>query len=202
MLQYLVIDNPCISYKYKYFEKTICIYLHLYSYNSSDIYTYKSSYSKMHVTYIYITLSLLKSVWLVSNQYALAFTKNHLIDLVWVLSPKQKSSLSLNEVYSAWNPELWFSTRLYFWTYFLTICKHNVRTNLPQAVSEIGSYLCTGNMCISYEFKDFEKIDTALTKKISSICYGFIENKFANSNSLFSPNKMHSFFKGKDFNRA
>ena len=75
-----------------------------------------------------------------------------------------KISLSLNEISSAWNPKLWFSTRLYDWTHFLNLCTHKVKLNLPQAVSETGSYLCTDNIYISYQYKDFEKIEAALNK--------------------------------------
>ena len=82
---------------------------------------------------------------------------------------------------------------------FFIICKHNLKTNLPRTVSETASYLW---ICVSYENKDFEKIEAVLNKEISLINYGFIENKFAICKLLFSLNKIYSFFLGKSFNRA
>ena len=58
-----------------------------------------------------------------------------------------------------------FSTRLCSLNHFLTICKHNVKSNLPQAVSKAGSYLCTNSICIPYEYKDFGKTVAALNKE-------------------------------------
>ena len=69
-----------------------------------------------------------------------------------------------------------------------------LKTNLSQAGSETGSYLITDNICISYEYKDFEKIETASNKEISSICYGFTQNKSAICNSHFLLNNLHFFF--------
>ena len=103
-------------------------------------------------------------------KYVLTFT-NHLIELVWVLSLKQKVlCVSKWASLSAWNTK--FSIRLYSWTPFLTICKNDVL----QALSETGSYLYADNTCISYKYKYFEKADAALKKQFSSIYYGFCRN--------------------------
>ena len=58
-----------------------------------------------------------------------------------------------------------------------------------------------GPSFLFFEYKDFAKIETTLNKKFFTMCYEFIENKFSIDYSLFSLNKMHSFF-GKVFNRA
>ena len=36
-----------------------------------------------------------------------------------------------------------------------------ITLNLPSAVQDNGSFLCTENICISYVYKDFEKIEAA-----------------------------------------
>ena len=52
-----------------------------------------------------------------------------------------------------------------------------VKNNLPQALSETRSYLYVDSTCIFYKYKDFEKFELALNIAISSLYYGFLENK-------------------------
>ena len=54
--------------------------------------------------------------------------------------------------------------------------------------------MCTDNICISYAYKDFEKIEAGL-KEISSISYGFIEKKFNLQFAVFT--KQNVFFFSK-----
>ena len=49
---------------------------------------------------------------------------------------------------------------------------------------QTSSYLYADNNCISCKYKLFEKIEAALNKEFSSICYRFAENKFSIRNSL------------------
>ena len=49
--------------------------------------------------------------------------------------------------------------------------------DLPQALSETGSYLYADDTCIFYQDKDIETIEKVLNKEFSSLCEWFIDNK-------------------------
>ena len=50
-----------------------------------------------------------------------------------------------------------------------------------------------GPSFLFFEYKDFAKIETTLNKKIFTMCYEFIENKFSIDYSLFFA-KQNAFF--------
>ena len=52
-----------------------------------------------------------------------------------------------------------------------------VKNYLSQRLSETRSYLYVDSTCIFYKYKDFEKFELALNIAISSLYYGFLENK-------------------------
>ena len=52
-----------------------------------------------------------------------------------------------------------------------------VKNDLPQALSETRSYLYVDSTCSFYKYEDFEKFELALNIAISSLYYGFLENK-------------------------
>ena len=53
-----------------------------------------------------------------------------------------------------------------------------VKIDLPQAWSETGSYLYPGNACISYKYKNFQKIEATVNKEFSAPCNGFFNKNF------------------------
>ena len=50
--------------------------------------------------------------------------------------------------------------------------------DLPQALSETGSYLYADDTCIIYQDKGVEKIEKVLNKEFPSLCEWFIGNSF------------------------
>ena len=51
--------------------------------------------------------------------------------------------------------------------------------DLPQALSDAGSYLYADDTCIFYQHEDVKKIENVLNKEFSSICQWFIDNKLS-----------------------
>ena len=49
--------------------------------------------------------------------------------------------------------------------------------DLPQSLSEAGSYLYAGDTCIFYQHEDVTRIENVLNKEFSSLCQWFIDNK-------------------------
>ena len=50
---------------------------------------------------------------------------------------------------------------------------------LPQTLSEIGSYLYVGDTCIFYQDQDVEKIEKILNKAFLSLWEWFTDNKLS-----------------------
>ena len=51
--------------------------------------------------------------------------------------------------------------------------------DLPQSLSDAGSYLCVDDTCIFYQHEDVKKIENVLNKEFSSLCQWFIDNKLS-----------------------
>ena len=51
--------------------------------------------------------------------------------------------------------------------------------DLPQLLSDAGSYLYADENCIFYQHEDVEKIENVLNKEFSSLCQWFIDNKLS-----------------------
>ena len=51
--------------------------------------------------------------------------------------------------------------------------------DLPQSLSEAGSYLNADDTCIFYQHEDFKKIENVLNKEFSWLCQWFIDNKLS-----------------------
>ena len=51
--------------------------------------------------------------------------------------------------------------------------------DLPQSLSDTGSYLYADDTCIFYQHEDVKKIVNALNKEFSSLCQWFIGNKLS-----------------------
>ena len=51
--------------------------------------------------------------------------------------------------------------------------------DLPQSLSDAGSYLYADDTCIFYQHEDVKKIENVLNKEFSSLCQWFIDNKLS-----------------------
>ena len=51
--------------------------------------------------------------------------------------------------------------------------------DLSQSLSEVGSYLYAEDTCIFYKYENVKKIENVLTKKFSTLCQWFIDNKLS-----------------------
>ena len=51
--------------------------------------------------------------------------------------------------------------------------------DLPQSLSDAGSYLYADDTCIFYQHEDVKKIENVLNKEFSSLCQWFIVNKLS-----------------------
>ena len=51
--------------------------------------------------------------------------------------------------------------------------------DLPQSLSDTGSYLYADDTCIFYQHEDVKKIENVLNKEFSSLCQWFIGNKLS-----------------------
>ena len=51
--------------------------------------------------------------------------------------------------------------------------------DLPQSLSDAGSYLCVDATCIFYQHDGVKKIENALNKEFSSLCQWFIDSKLS-----------------------
>ena len=51
--------------------------------------------------------------------------------------------------------------------------------DLPQALSDVGSYLYADATCIFYQHEDVKKIENNLNKEFSSLCQWLIDNKLS-----------------------
>ena len=51
--------------------------------------------------------------------------------------------------------------------------------DLPQSLSDAGSYLYADGNCIFYQHEDDKKIENVLNKEFSSLCQWFIDNKLS-----------------------
>ena len=51
--------------------------------------------------------------------------------------------------------------------------------DLPQSLSDAGSYLHTDDTCIFYQPQDVKKNENVLNKEFSSLCQWFIDNKLS-----------------------
>ena len=51
--------------------------------------------------------------------------------------------------------------------------------DLPQSLSDAGSYLYANDNCIFYQHEDAKKIENDLNKEFSSLCHWFIDNKLS-----------------------
>ena len=51
--------------------------------------------------------------------------------------------------------------------------------DLPQLLSDAGSYLYADDNCIFYQHEDVENIENVLNKEFSSLCQWFIDNKLS-----------------------
>ena len=51
--------------------------------------------------------------------------------------------------------------------------------DLPQSLSDAGSYLYADETCIFYQHEGIKKIENVLNKEFSSLCQWFIENEMS-----------------------
>ena len=51
--------------------------------------------------------------------------------------------------------------------------------DLPQSLSDIGSYLYADDTCIFYQYEDVKKTENVLNREFSSLCQWFIDNKLS-----------------------
>ena len=51
--------------------------------------------------------------------------------------------------------------------------------DLPQSLSDVGSYLCADDTCMFYQHEDVRKIENVLNKEFSSLCQWFVDNKLS-----------------------
>ena len=51
--------------------------------------------------------------------------------------------------------------------------------DLPQSLSDVGSYLYGDDTCIFYQHEDIRKIENVLNKESSSLCQWFVDNKLS-----------------------
>ena len=51
--------------------------------------------------------------------------------------------------------------------------------DLPQSLSDAGSYLYADETCIFYQHEGIKKIENVLKKEFSSLCQWFIENEMS-----------------------
>ena len=85
---------------------------------------------------------------------------------------------------NGWNTKLWCSTQLHSWIHVLI--NVYLKNDLSQVLLVNGFHIYADNTCISFNYKDFEKNEAALSKKhFLHLCNGFAENKFSIDKSLF-----------------
>ena len=95
--------------------------------------------------------------------------------MIWVLSFKQKVFGLYWCLFWGWNIKVRCTTRLYLGL-LLSLLYVN---DLPQSLSDAGSYSYADDTCIFYQHEVVKKIENVLNKEFSSLCQWFMDNKLS-----------------------